>query len=210
LVDDHRLFREGLKSLLVHQGEISVVVEAAEAAEAYDAIDAAQPDVVVVDLQLRGASGITAMREMLRRSPGRRLLALTMYDDEERVAQAIEAGALGYAIKSQPADEVVTAIKTVASGQRYLAPQLSTFVLDDYCRQRRSGQPSAPLRALTSREREVFDLTVRGMSNESIGGQLGISRRTVETHRSRILRKLHASSAVELVRIAAQHGLLPL
>jgi len=144
----------------------------------------------------------------MRRRPETKILALSMYTDNERVAQAFEAGILGYATKTQPPAEVVRAIRQVAQGQRYLAPNFSSAVVDDYRRQRHEGTPDMPLRALTNREREIFDLTVRGGSNEGIATQLGISRRTVETHRSRILRKLHAHNAMDLVRLAAQLGIL--
>lgn len=208
IIDDHALFRAGLRSLLAREPGLDVVAEAAEANTAYQAVETAKPDVVILDVGLPGANGITVGRELVRRTPQTRILALSMYSDAEHVTQAFEAGILGYATKAQPASEVVDAIRTVAQGRRYLAPSLSPAMLDDYQSQRRSGPLASPLRALTSREREIFDLTVRGLSNEAIARQLGISRRTVETHRSRILRKTHAHNAMDLVRLAAQLGIL--
>jgi two-component system response regulator NreC len=137
------------------------------------------------------------------------VLVLSMFNDNERVARALEAGALGYATKEQSADEVLTAIRTVGQGKAYLAPSISRFVIDDYMRLRKGGVPGSPLSGLTAREREIFDLTVRGFSSQGIASQLSISRRTVETHRSRILHKLQLHSASDLVRLAARTGLLP-
>ena len=209
LVDDHVLFREGLRAVIAGSCDLEVVAEASEAHAAYAAIERAEPDVVVLDLALPGASGISVARELLRRDPRRKIFALTMYLDEEHVAQALDAGIVGYATKEQPAAEVLEAIRTVASGRSYLSPLISRFVVDEYLRLRRGGgAEDSPLRSLTQREREIFELTVRGLSNDRIASELQISKRTVETHRSRILKKLAVHSASDLVRLAARHGLL--
>ena len=209
LVDDHKLFREGLRALLAQEPGFEVVAEASEATEAYPILEAADPDVVVLDIGLPGANGISVARELLRRNPRQRLLVLSMFLDEERVAQALDAGVLGYAGKDQSSDEVIAALRTVANGKPYLAPSVSRFVLEDYLRLRKNGgDPSSPLRALTNREREIFDLTVRGLSNDAIATQLFISKRTVETHRSRILRKRKVHSLLDLFRLAVRHHLV--
>lgn len=209
LVDDHRLFREGLRSMILSQPDLTVVGEAADSTEAYTMIEATEPDVLVLDLALPGATGVTVAREVLRRNPQMRILLLSMLVDEEHVAQALEAGVTGYAAKVQSADEVFEAIRAVSEGKAYLSPMISRFVLDEYMRLRKGGEPvHTPLRALTAREREIFDLSVRGLSNDTISTQLFISKRTVETHRGRIMRKLGVHSAADLVRIAAKHGLL--
>jgi DNA-binding NarL/FixJ family response regulator len=209
LVDDHKLFREGIRALLATDPDLEIVAEASRADQAYSAIEEANPDVVLLDYFLPGIAGPTVAREILRRDEDRRILMLSMYLDEDRVAQALEAGALGYASKDQSARELIEAIRAVAEGERYLAPPLSRALLEDYLRIRRDGQRAAtPLGALTAREKEIFELAVRGLSNEAIAQHLSISKRTVETHRGRILRKLHVHSATELVRFAARHGLL--
>jgi DNA-binding NarL/FixJ family response regulator len=210
LVDDHRLFREGLRALLASQPDLQVVGEAAEPTQACTLVDAEDPDLVVVDVLLGTASGVALARELLRRSPRRRLLMLSMLLDEEHAAEALEVGALGYAGKAQSLDEVLEAIRTVASGRVYLPSVLSRFVVQDYLRLRRGeAAPDSPLARLTRREREVFDLIVSGGSTAHIAAQLSISHRTVETHRSRILHKLKARSAADLVRLAARLKLLP-
>jgi DNA-binding NarL/FixJ family response regulator len=124
--------------------------------------------------------------------------------------QALDAGALGYASKDQSMQELTEAIHTVAQGARYLAPRISRAVLVKYMGggHRETPRGATPLGTLTVREKEIFELAVRGLSNDAIAGRLGISRRTVETHRGRILTKLHMHSAAELARFAARHGLL--
>ena len=211
LIDDHKLFREGLRALLQSQPGFAVVAEATNASEAYEAVRATEPDVVVLDMLLPGASGVSVARELLRANPMRKVLALSMVKDEQHVAGALDAGVLGYASKEQSAEDVVNAIRTVAQRQTYLAPGISRAVVEDA---RRTPRPvaseAAPLAQLTQREREVFDLTIAGVSTAGIARQLYISKRTVETHRARILRKLNAHSATDLVRLAARLGLLPL
>jgi two-component system NarL family response regulator/two-component system response regulator DegU len=211
LVDDHKLFREGMRALLASQTDLQVVAEAGSAEEAVSAINASSPDVVILDLLLPGRSGMMLARELLRQEPKRRLMALSMLSDESDVAAALDAGFLGYASKEQSVDEVIAGIRAVAKRQPYLAPRFSQLVLDEYRRLRREkGEGSTPLAALTQREREIFDLTVSGLNTAGIARQLFISKRTVETHRARILRKLNMHSASDLVRLAAKLGLLPL
>jgi len=209
LVDDHRLFREGLRALLGTQPDLTVVAEAAEARDVPAAVESSEPDVVVLDYQLKGVAGPSIVRDLVERNRNRRILVLSMHVEEDRIAQALAAGALGWASKEQPAAELFGAIRTVANGKPYMAPALSHFVFDDYVRIQRDGKAnSTPLAALTGREKEVFELVIRGMPNDSIAQTLNISRRTVETHRSRILHKLHAHSVADLMRFAARHGLL--
>jgi DNA-binding NarL/FixJ family response regulator len=207
LVDDHRLFREGLRALLESQPGFSVAGEAADGREARAMVRETRPDVVVLDVFLPGASGIQVARDLLRDDPQLKVIALSMVHDEQHVVEALDAGVLGYASKEQSAEEVISAILAVSQRQPYLAPFISRAALDEYRRTRQAA--ASPLDILTRREREVFDLTVAGGVTADIGRQLFISRRTVETHRARILRKLNAHSATDLVRLAARLGLLP-
>ena len=210
LVDDHLLFREGLRAMLANAPDLEIVAEASNAQKALPAVRNSHPEVVVLDVMLPGMSGIGIARELLREDPTRRVLALSMVADEAHVADALQAGVLGYACKAQSAREVVDAIRTVARGETYLAPQVSGFVVSDYRRLRNGGESAArlPTASLTAREREIFELCIQGLPTAEIARQLAISPRTVETHRSRILRKLNAHSAVDLVRMAARWGML--
>lgn len=202
LIDDHALFRQGLRALLTAQPEFAIVVEGSDARDVYPIIEAEKPDVAVVDITLRGSSGIAATAEIVRRCPSCRVLVLTMHTDEDYAVRAFSAGASGYALKDQDAAAVLDAIRTVASGQRYLAPDMPIRVL-------LSPRSTGPLGELSPREREVFDLIVQSQSNRDIASYLCISIKTVETHRASINRKLEAHSTADLIRIAARHGLIP-
>ena len=203
LIDDHQLFLDGLRAVLSTQADLKVVASTSLARAAASAVHESQPDVVVLDLMMPGLSGLSVVRELLRDNPDRRVLALSMIADEPSVSDALEAGVRGYACKSQPASEVVEAIREVARGHSYLAPQLADTVLPMPGKRR-----PRPLDKLTAREREVFDLTVAGRSTRDVAAELTISPRTVETHRARILHKLEAHSALDLVRMAASWGML--
>jgi DNA-binding NarL/FixJ family response regulator len=205
VVDDHQLFRETLRFLLRRQPDLRVAGEASGAAEAYRVIADVRPDVVVLDLLLPGTDGVAVVREIRRLHPTCRVLMLSMVDDPSSVAQALEAGALGFATKNEDSELVGAAIRAVAQGRPYLSTLLDRHQIEQ-CR----ASPRRPqgVALLTSRERDVFALTVEGLTANQIGARLFISPRTVETHRGRILRKLGARTAADLVRIAARIGAL--
>lgn len=204
VIDDHPVYREGLRAIIARQKGLRLVAEAPNARQGYAAVDAAKPDLVLVDLALPGPDGISASRELIRRHPGRRVLVLSPRVEEHSIAEALGAGALGYLGKEQPVEELLHAIVTVAAGNTYLPPRISPERIRTWMRRGKGG----PLGVLSQRERDVFELLVRGFLNECIAGELDISTRTVETHRSRIFRKLQVHSVAELVRFAARHGLL--
>jgi DNA-binding NarL/FixJ family response regulator len=201
LLDDHVLFRDGLRALLRAQPDLAVVAEAGEARELYRLIEAVSPQVAVVDVALPGSSGINATQEIVRRWPSCRVLVLTMYADADHASRAFAAGATGYALKEQGAPEVIEAIRAVGAGRRYLAPAVPPGVLQ-------GASPRTSLDELTVREREVFDLILQSRSNRDIASYLHISIKTVETHRAAINRKLGAHSTADLVRIGARFGLI--
>jgi two-component system, NarL family, response regulator NreC len=205
IVDDHAVFRDCLKILLNPHPDIQVVGEATHLDEALEVVNRTAPDVIIVDVKLGGFDGIAVTREIVRRDPQARILMLTMVDEPAFAAGAFAAGALGYATKSQSSDDVADAIRTVAERRRYLSRMLSAAAVEST---REPPPHSDPLAALTRREREVFDLTLTGATAGEIGKQLFISARTVETHRARILHKLHARTTLDLVRLAAKLGLL--
>ncbi|HMI83900.1 MAG TPA: response regulator transcription factor [Polyangiaceae bacterium] len=205
LIDDHIVFRDAFRTLLASTQEFSVVAEASDGQEVCALYEAKRPDLVVIDVTLPGIDGLTATRELTSRHPAK-VLMLSAHAVHDYVSRAFSYGATGYALKSQPATAVIEALKAVARGDRYLAPELPVSLLTS-TRVRGRGTPGQ-LDGLSNREREVFDLVVRGYSNASISGALSISVKTVETHRANINRKLSVHSSTQLLRFAALRGLV--
>ena len=203
LIDDHDLFCAGLRALL---SAYSGVVVVGEAQNQRAALATLPPDVdaLLIDVRLPGPNGIALLREIRRRGIDTPTLMLTMCDDREFVFDAFAAGANGYALKTSTADEFVEAIKTVIAGQRYLSPALRSLTVE----LQQGGAPTGVLASLSSREREVFDLLANGSNNKEVASQLFIAVKTVETHRTRIFKKLRVNSLPELIRLAARHHLL--
>jgi len=206
LVDDHLVFREAFRTLLAATSEFTVVAEATEGKEVCPLFEATKPDVVVMDVTLPGIDGLSAARELTSRHPDAKIMMLSAHAVHDYVTRAFAAGAHGYALKSQPAAAVIDGLKLVARGDRYLAPELPSSLLTNG-RTRRKGAPGQ-LDGLSHREREIFDLVVRGYSNACISEELAISVKTVETHRANINRKLSVHSSTQLLRFAALRGLV--
>jgi DNA-binding NarL/FixJ family response regulator len=204
LVEDHRLFRDGLRAIFGGYPDLEVVAEAADSREAAQILETVPHDLVIVDVTLPGSNGMALVRDRRRRKDGSPILVLSMHQSADIVADAFAAGITGYALKQQSMLELVDAVRVVASGKRYLAPQIPPEVIDE-----EAVRGDGVLALLSSREREIFDLIVRGSSNATIAQQLFISIKTVETHRARILKKLGVHSVGELIRLAVRHGLLP-
>ncbi len=208
LVDDRELFREGLRMLLASQPDFQIVGEANAVPQAYDHVDKQRPDVTIVSSDLDGLGGTAVTREIVRRQPDAKVLMLSSRRDDDGVHQALAAGARGFALKQQSSTQVFEAVRAVAAGHVYLAPPISQLVLQDHLRLRRGETTQAgPCDVLSRRERDVFELLVRGNSNRRIARMLGISPKTVETHRAHVLRKLGVHSIVDLIRFAARHQL---
>jgi two-component system, NarL family, response regulator NreC len=206
LVDDHHILRRGLREALEAAG-LEVVAEASHARAACQLSLATKVDVFTIDIGMPGVDGFGASRELKRLRPESHMLMLTMYAREEMVVRAFASGATGYAIKDQPDEQLVEAVRTVAAGQRYIAPVLCTDFLTELLQQGdKAGE--GPLASLSRRERDVFDLYVRGLSSTEVATHLFVSIKTVDTHRMNIFRKLDIHSMAELIRIAARYGLL--
>lgn len=207
LADDHPVVREGVRALLESDPEFEVAGQAAEGAELLDLVERLQPDVVILDLMMPGMGGLEVTRHLARRPCGPAVLILSMHESEAYVIEAMRSGAAGYALKQAPAGELARGVRTVAGGARYLSPPLSDRVLDAYLK--RADPEQEPEDALTVREREVLRLAAEGRSNADVAKVLLISRRTVETHRARAMKKLGLRNHVDLVRYAIQRGLVP-
>jgi DNA-binding NarL/FixJ family response regulator len=202
LIDDHPLFRHGLAAVLAREPNLEVVGEASNAEEALTLARQTTMDVAVVDILMPTTSGISLASELYELQPSCRVLALSVIDEPGIVADMLRARACGYALKTQPIEEVVDAIRQVMGGIRYLPPGVST----DQIELELAGTPNHPFARLTKREREVFELLIRGQSNDEIATKLFIARRTVETHRQRVMNKLSAHSVIQMQRLAARHG----
>lgn len=200
LLDDHLLFCDALRAVLASEEDIAIVLQAHSGRDLMPAIDAAAFDLLVLDVVLPGSNGLAVLRELRRRKHAAPALVLTSYARLDLVREALAAGAHGYALKSQSAVEIVGAIRRVAAGERYLAPMLAT------AQSLHTDRQADPFRALSPREREVFDLLVRGYSIRQIAEELFISVKTADTHRQRIMDKLVAHSTVELIRLAVRNG----
>ena len=207
LIDDQQSFRESLKIALWHEAQIGVIAHGDSARQLYPIIEGQKPDVVVLDVLLKDTDGISAIRELHRRGFAPRTLVLTGQASTLFVRDAFRAGADGYALKTQPLAEIITAIKASAAGERYLSPLLPAI---QDAPPERDVDLAAPLGIdkLSPREREVFRRIVQGDSTRTIAQALCISLKTVETHRLHINRKLGVHSPGELIRFAALSGLM--
>ena len=196
IVDDHPLVRDGLRARLSVVAGLQVIGEAASGAEALQLAEADAPDLMLVDVGMRGMNGIELATALRLRHPSIRVLMLSMYDNREYVLSAIRAGARGYVLKESPTEEIIAAISAVWAGGNYFSAQVSSLVM----------QTGSAVPQLTAREHENLLLLAHGRSNKIVARQLDISVRTVETHRLSLRRKLGADSASELLKIAVTNG----
>jgi len=196
IVDDHSLVRDGLRARLSVVPGLQVIGEAASGAEALELAAADPPDLMLVDVGMRGMNGIELATTLRQRHPSIRVLMLSMYDNREYVLSAIRAGARGYVLKESPTEEILAAIGAVCAGGNYFSAQLSNLAT-------LVGATPPPL---TAREHEVLLLLAHGRSNKLVARELDISVRTVETHRLSLRRKLGVDSASELLKIAVTNG----
>jgi DNA-binding NarL/FixJ family response regulator len=206
LVDDHPLFREGLAVAIGREPDLEVAAEVGSASEAIELAKRLTIDVAVVDILMPVTSGLSLTSELYEVQPNCRVLGLSGIDEPGIIADMLRAHASGFALKMQPIAEIIDGIRQVLGGLRYLPPAVSRDAVDAAL----AGTAQHPLMRLTRREREVFELLIRGHSNDEIATRLVIARRTAETHRQRIMNKLSAHSIVQMQRIAARYGGLAL
>jgi DNA-binding NarL/FixJ family response regulator len=195
IVDDHPIFRDGLSGLLSTLPDIEITGSVGTAAEAIDAVQHDAPDVILMDINLPGASGVEATRQVLAIAPEMAVLVVTMVDDDDSVFAALTAGAHGYVLKGAAASEISAAIRTVAAGGAVFGATIASRLLGRPSRPR--DQVSAPGGELTTREQEVLELLAGGASNRQIARSLGVSLKTVQNHVSRILDKLQATDRTQ-------------
>lgn len=209
LVDDHPALRAGVKFLLENDASCEVVGEATDGEQALKLIEQLEADVLILDLSLPHMSGIECIRELKSRNCKIKIVVFTMHSDERYVKDAMQAGASAYVEKQAVDTELIAAVKAAASGQIYLNPEKSQMLLAALLAQPHKTEEKNPYVILSSREREVLKLIVRGYSLGEIGDSLAISVKTVETYKSRLMQKLEFTKKSELIEYAVKYGLLP-
>lgn len=205
LADDHHMVREGLRLMLQRRDDFTVVAEASDGEETVRLVAEKQPDVALIDLCMPRLSGIEAIHRIRKDRSATRCVVLSMHDSRSHVEQALEAGASAYVVKSAAMSELFDAIDAVRQGKSYLSPEIAKQVVYAFAN---PNAPAPALSQLTSREREVLQLIAEGHSSKEISELLGVSFKTVESHRSRLMLKLGIHKVSQLVRFAIQHGVV--
>jgi DNA-binding NarL/FixJ family response regulator len=206
IADDHGIVREGLRRLLESEPDIRVCAEASDGSEALELVDKHQPDVVILDITMPRLGGLETLQRLRAEQPGVKVILLSMHGDPTFIQSAIALGVDGYILKDGLAGEVIAAVRAVMTGGSYFSPPVAREIVDQARAPKRAG--SEPFTTLSTREREVLRLIAQGMSAKEIAGVLGISTKTVEAHRTSLMRKLGARKATELVRYALRKGLV--
>ncbi|WP_397537234.1 response regulator [Rummeliibacillus pycnus] len=214
IVDDHQLFREGVKRILDFEDTFDVVAEGDDGVDVVNLYEEFQPDVVLMDINMPQKNGVEATSDLLEKYPDAKVIMLSIHDDESYVSHALKSGALGYMLKEMDADEIVDAIKIVASGGSYLHPKVTRNLVAEYRRlSERENKGSfhqteirRPFHLLTKRECEVLQLLTDGQSNRAIGETLYISEKTVKNHVSSILQKMNVNDRTQAVVTAIKNG----
>ena len=208
IAEDHTILRDGLRSLLESRGDFEVVGEAADGMEAIRRINELAPDLVLLDLNMPKMGGISVIKEIKNQSHETKILALTMYKDEEFILETFKSGVNGYCIKSSSSEELLMAIRAVLAGKQYVSPEISDKVLEGYIEGSKTIKKKSSWDTLTQREREVLKLVGEDYQNKEIADYLCISPKTVEKHRANIMQKLDLHSASALTAVAIEKGLV--
>ena len=210
LTDDHTLFRQGIRTLLAREPDFEVVGEAANAAECVALAEQVRPDVILMDIGMTGMSSFEATRQVRKLRPETRIVFLSMYDDEDYLAECVEIGASGYVLKESPSEHLVAAIREVYHGGNYLSPRLLARLVDDFRTQSRSPVRQPRFGTLTKREREIMKLLAEGKSVKEIATAFDLSVKTVEAHKFNLMRKLDIHNKAQLVQYAIQKKIIRL
>ncbi|MCK4887517.1 MAG: response regulator transcription factor [Planctomycetes bacterium] len=209
LADDHKITREGLRSLISKQSDMKVVAEAENGRDAVSLAKELRPDVIIMDVSMPDLNGIEATKQILSESKNVKVVALSMHSDNLFVSEMLKSGASGYMLKDCAFEELGRAIREVFNGNTYLSPMISGVVVEDYLRKLNKSD-SGESSILSNREREVLQLLAEGQSTKQIGLKLFISAKTVETHRRQIMNKLDMYTVAELTKYAIRKGLTSL
>lgn len=207
LADDHKIVRQGLRTILEAEHDFSILGEASDGLETVKMVEDLKPDVLVVDIMMPNLNGLEVTREISNKSNKTKVIILSMYDNESYILEALRNGALGYVLKSSESIYLCQAIREAVAGRRYLSPPLSDSAIKSYIEKTKESIVDV-YETLTSRERQVFQLVAEGNTNSQIADRLYISSRTVEIHRSNMMRKLGLHKYAEIVKYAVKKGLL--
>jgi len=207
LTDDHTLFRQGIRTLLTAEADIEVSGEAGNASDAVVMAKQVRPDVVLMDIGMAGMSSFEATRLIRKERPETRVVFLSMYDDEDYLAECVDMGASGYILKESPADQLLTAIREVHRGGSFLSPRLLTRLVDGF-RQQGAGPRQPRFGTLTKREREILKMLAEGRSVKEIATGFELSVKTVEAHKFNLMRKLDIHNKAQLVTYAIQKKII--
>ena len=208
IAEDHTILRQGLRALLSVDPGVEVVGEAEDGLEAIRRIESLHPDLVLLDINMPKMDGISVTKEIIKRCPNTKILALTMHREEEYVLEVFQAGAKGYCMKSAGHGELQLAIKSVLSGKTFVSPEISDKIMEGYLENKKTVKKQTSWDMVTQREREVLKLIGEGYRNKDISDYLCISVKTVEKHRANIMQKLDLHSASSLTAFAIQKGLV--
>lgn len=208
LIDDHQLFRDGLKSIFSAEEDIELVGEAADATAGLEIVRETLPDVLLLDISIPGVSGLEICRQITMSHPEIKIIILTMHRNDTYVTSAFSAGAMGYVLKHSAIDELTTAIRSVNSGKKYISSELTEGILDKYMTKIEEDKDAHLVSELSERENEIVRLIVQGWDTNKIANALHISPATVKTHRAQIMRKLGVHKNIELVKYAVKKGII--
>lgn len=208
IVEDHKILRQGLRSLLSMSEHLDVVGEAGDGMSAIRIINESDPDLVLLDINMPKMDGIAVIKEIKQRSPETKVLALTMHRKEDYVLEVFNSGGDGYCLKSSGHEDLMMAIQAVLTGKRYISPEISGLVLEGYLESRKTIKKKSSFETLTQREKEVLKLVGEGYQNKEIADYLCISAKTVEKHRANIMQKLNLHTASALTAYAIEKGLV--
>jgi DNA-binding NarL/FixJ family response regulator len=210
IVDDHTIVRDGISSLLALAGDIEVSGEAANGREGLEKVGKLLPDVVLMDISMPIMGGLEAIHRIHKEFPEVKILVLTQYDDKEHVFPAIQAGANGFISKMSASSELTSGVRAVAAGESYLSPAIAKLFVEDYQRVPPVEDKNDPYKELTDREREMLKLVVEGYKTRQIAEMLSITPKTVEAHKTSLMKKLGIHSNLELVKYALRRGIISL
>jgi len=209
LAEDHIIVRQGLRALLAAEPDFHIIGETGDGLEAVQMVERLKPDVIILDLEIPSLKGLEATRQIRLHYSRTQVVILSMHAKEAYVLEALQNGASGYVLKGSEAQELITAIRLATQGMRYLSPPLTEHAIEAYL-QKSQEQNLDPYETLTDRERQILHMVAEGMSSPEIARRLVISSRTVEVHRSKMMRKLGLKGENDLIRYALRRGIIPM